>query len=237
MGDREFSTFENFETLESFIAKEQHLHPQSRGVFSNILRRIGLASKVIESKVKRAGLLDVLGAYGRVNVQGEKQMKLDVLAEEVMIATLRWMPAVAGLASEESEDTISLARWPKDVEAYCILFDPLDGSSNIDVNVSIGTIFSIHRRISGMQGAELSDFLQPGSKQLAAGYIVYGSSTMFVYTTGNGVHGFTLDPEVGEYLLSHPDIRIPDQCNAQSTPFSALQRRAAPVLGPCRSIR
>ncbi len=205
-----------FFTLEDFIIKEQHLHPRSRGVFSTILRRIGLVAKLIDSKVKRAGLVDVLGKGRKVNVQGERQMKLDVLAHETMMSTLRTLPYVVGLASEEKEEAVILTKQPRDMQSYCILFDPLDGSSNIDANVSIGTIFSIHRIRSAERGCRLDDFLQLGNEQVAAGYVIYGSSTMFVYTAGEGVHGFTLDPEVGEFLLSHPDIRIPDRCKCFS---------------------
>jgi fructose-1,6-bisphosphatase I len=207
---REYDEFEGFKTLESFISNEQHLHPKSRGFFADILRRIGIASKIIESKVQRAGLVDVLGKQGHVNVQGEEQMKLDLLSQEVMMNTLGWLPAVAGMASEEEEDVMRLPPHADENDTYVILFDPLDGSSNIDANVSIGTIFSIHRRVTKWGSCELVDFLQPGNKQLAAGYVVYGSSTMFVYSTGNGVHGFTLDPEVGEYVLSHQNMRFPD---------------------------
>jgi fructose-1,6-bisphosphatase I len=203
-------------TLESFIANEQHLHPQSRGFFADILRRIGVASKIIASKVQRAGLVDVLGSGGTINPQGEEQKKLDVLAQEVMMNTLQWLPAVAGLASEEEEDVMRLPPHPSEQDAYVLLFDPLDGSSNIDANVSIGTIFAIHRRVTKWGSCELVDFLQPGSKLLAAGYVIYGSSTMFVYSTGAGVHGFTLDPEVGEYVLSHPNMRVPASCTCFS---------------------
>jgi fructose-1,6-bisphosphatase I len=206
----------DFETLESYIAKEQQLHPDSRGVFSNLLRRIGLASKVILSKAQKAGLMGVLGAYGKTNIQGEQQMKLDVLANEVLKDTFKWMDSIAGMASEEEDGIINLPPRPAGNYRYIVLFDPLDGSSNIDANVSVGTIFSIHRCISTDGMSRLSDFLQPGSKQVAAGYVLYGSSAMFVYTTGHGVHGFTLDPAVGEYILSHEDIRIPDVCKCFS---------------------
>lgn len=213
---RQFDEFEGFVTLESFLSNESHLHPKSRGFFSDILRRIGVASKIVGSKVQRAGLIDVLGKQGNINVQGEEQMKLDILAQEVMMNTLQWLPAVAGMASEEEEEVIRLPPHPDENDTYVLLFDPLDGSSNIDANVSIGTIFSILRRVTKWGSCELVDFLQPGIKQLAAGYVVYGSSTMFVYSTGNGVHGFTLDPEVGEYVLSHRNIRFPDKCRCFS---------------------
>ncbi|MDH7514568.1 MAG: class 1 fructose-bisphosphatase [Bacteroidota bacterium] len=208
--------WKDFETLESYIAKEQSLHPQSRGVFSNLLRRIGLASKIILSKAQRAGLAGVLGSFGRENIQGEQQQKLDVLANEVLKDTFRWMDSVAGMASEEEENMIQLPPRASGENRYLVLFDPLDGSSNIDANVSVGTIFSIHRMLSSDGSARLEDFLQVGTKQVAAGYVIYGSSTMFVYTTGNGVHGFTLDPMIGEYVLSHENIRIPDVCKCFS---------------------
>jgi fructose-1,6-bisphosphatase I len=218
------SGWKDFHTLESYIASEEKMHPHSRGLFSHLLRRVGIASKVINSKVLRAGLNDVLGKQGAVNVQGENQMKLDVIANDVMKATFRWMPIVIGMASEEDDELISLPRpntgMPPE-DHYILMFDPLDGSSNIDANVSVGTIFSIHRALSDTEkketvAASLDDFLQPGYKQEAAGYVIYGSSTMFVYTTGHGVHGFTLDPEIGEYILSHENIRIPDRCKCFS---------------------
>lgn len=211
------SDWQDFDTLESYIAKEQRQYPASRGVFADLLRRVGLAAKVIFSRVGKAGLLDVLGKQGSQNIQGEQQMKLDVIAHRVMKSTFDWMPAVAGLASEEEGDYLVFPR-RSDYEGdrYIILFDPLDGSSNIDANVSVGTIFSIHRCPSGNDNPTLECFLQPGRRQLAAGYAIYGSSTMFVYTTGHGVHGFTLDPEVGEFVLSHEGIRIPDRCKCFS---------------------
>lgn len=206
------SSFKDFETLESHIAKEQRMHPHSRGVFSNLIRRVSIASKIIASKVQKAGLLDVLGKYGADNVQGEEQMKLDVIANDIMKAALRWIPQIAGLASEEDEEPTSLPPRPgyqNEQDHYILLFDPLDGSSNIDANVSVGTIFSILKSKTSL--CNMADFLQPGIKQEAAGYVIYGSSTMFVYTTGHGVHGFTLDPEIGEYILSHENIIIPNK--------------------------
>jgi fructose-1,6-bisphosphatase I len=216
MNDANLNNFSSFHTLESFIAKEEHLHPHSRGSFSDLLRRIGLACKIIESNVRRAGLREILGRNGKINVQGEKQMNLDVIANHIMKGALEWMPAIAGISSEEEENVLFRPPHMVDDDAYCISFDPLDGSSNIEANVAVGTIFSIHRRASNSGNCEDSDFLQPGYKQVAAGYVVYGSSTIFVYTTGNGVHGFTLDPEVGEFILSHRNIRIPDQCRCFS---------------------
>lgn len=222
-------TYTGFETLESYIAKEQRLHPASRGIFSDLMRRIGLASKVIHSKFQKAGLLDVLGKHGAVNVQGEEQMKLDVLANEVVKNTLKWMLPVGGFGTEEEEEITVLPPRPEGHGQYVLMFDPLDGSSNIDANVSVGTIFSIHRRISDGPTVELKDFLQPGNKQLGGGYVIYGSSTMFVYTTGHGVHGFTLDPEVGEYVLSHENIRIPDRCKCFSANDSNYRKWDEPT--------
>ena len=226
---RKFDEFAGFKTLESFISAEQQQHPSSRGFFADILRRIGVAAKIIGSKVERAGLVDVLGRAGGRNVSGDQQMKLDVLANELMINTLGWLPAVAGMASEEEEGVVRLSPHPDENDTYVILFDPLDGSSNIDANVSIGTIFSIQRRVSEKGPCEVRDFLQPGRRQLAAGYVIYGSSNMFVYSTGNGVHGFTLDPEVGEFVLSHPNIRIPDRCYCFSANESNYQRWDEPT--------
>ncbi len=231
-GVRTFDEYEGFITLESFIANQQSLHPQSRGFFADILRRIGVASKIIQAKVRRAGLVDILGKQGQINVQGEEQMKLDILAQEVIMNTLQWLPAVAGVASEEEEDVIRLPPHPDENDTYVLLFDPLDGSSNIDANVSIGTIFSIMRRRTDSGTCAMSDFLQPGHQQIAAGYVVYGSSTMMVYSTGNGVHGFTMDPAVGEYVLSHPNMRFPDTC----TCFSANDSNYADWDEPTRKF-
>ncbi len=209
------TAWKDFDTLESHIAKQEHLHARSRGMFSDLLRRIGVATKIVSSKVQRAGLLDVLGEQGAVNVQGERQMKLDVVANEIMKATLRWMPSVVALASEEEDEPIALPAKCGDEDGYVVLFDPLDGSSNIDANIPVGTIFSIlHPVVPDRLSPD--NYLQPGRRQLAAGYVIYGASTMFVYTTGQGVHGFTLDPEVGEYVLSHENIRIPDECRCFS---------------------
>ena len=207
----------DFDTLESYIAKEERLHPESRGVFSNLLRRIGLATKVIVSKAQKAGLTGVLGTQGTTNVQGEQQMKLDVLANDVLKDTFKWMDSIAGMASEEDDDIMHLPPRIEGTNRYIVLFDPLDGSSNIDANVSVGTIFSIHRRVSTSGEPVMADFLQKGTEQVAAGYVIYGPSTVFVYTAGHGVHGFTLDQSIGEYILSHEDIKMPDVCKCFST--------------------
>jgi len=197
-------------TLERHILEEQRTHPDATGEFTRLFQQLALAGKIIGSRVNQAGLAGVLGVTGEVNVQGERVQKLDVFANQALIHALEAGGQVCLMASEEVDDPIPI---PTDFPRgrYVLMFDPLDGSSNIDVNVSIGTIFSVHRRISTGDEPKLSDCLQPGFKQVAAGYIIYGSSTMFVYTTGKRVHGFTLDPSVGEFFLSHPDIKIPER--------------------------
>jgi len=195
-------------TIERHIIEAEREFPEATGAFSNILYDIAFSAKMIAREVRRAGLADVLGYTGEVNVQGEEVRKLDEFANEVIFKALDHTGHLCGMASEEVEDFIPIPdRFP--TGKYCVLFDPLDGSSNIDANVSVGTIFSVHRKVSGHPRGSVEDCLQPGYKQVAAGYVVYGSSTMLVYTTGNGVHGFTLEPSIGEFLLSHPDIRIP----------------------------
>jgi fructose-1,6-bisphosphatase I len=195
-------------TIERFIIEQERLHPAATGELSNLLYDIALAAKIISGYVRRAGLLDVLGRVGRVNVQGEEQQKLDVLANETMKAALAHTGRLCVMASEEDEGAIPT---PREYRAgkYVLLYDPLDGSSNIDVNVSIGTIFSVHRRITDSGPGQLRDLIQPGKKQVAAGYVIYGSSTVMVYTSGHGVHGFTLDPSIGEFLLWNADIKTP----------------------------
>ncbi|RMH17161.1 MAG: fructose-1,6-bisphosphatase, partial [Gemmatimonadetes bacterium] len=196
-------------TLERHIVEEERRHPEATGAFSNILYQIAFAAKIISREVNKAGLVDILGATGDVNVQGEGVQKLDVLAQDVIYRALDHTGHLACMVSEESEEIIPIPE-PFPTGDYVLIFDPLDGSSNIDVNVSIGTIFSIHRKVSGGEHGTLEDCLQAGCRQLAAGYVVYGSSTMLVYTSGSGVHGFTLDPSIGEFLLSHPNIRLPE---------------------------
>jgi len=197
-------------TIERHILDQERRHPGASGEFTSLLYDIALAAKLIARETTRAGLAEVLGRVGEINVQGEEQQKLDVYAHNTIFRMMDHTGRLAMMASEEDAEAIPIPEhFP--TGNYVLLFDPLDGSSNIDYNVSIGTIFSIHRKISAVERGDLSDLLQPGSQQVAAGYIVYGSSTMMVYTTGHGVHGFTLDPSVGEFLLSHPDIRIPDQ--------------------------
>jgi fructose-1,6-bisphosphatase I len=196
-------------TLSRHIIDEQRRYPEATGEFTNLMNDICFAAKRISYHTNKAGLLDVLGEAGRTNVQGEQVQKLDVFAHDTMVKALDHGGNLCCMASEEEEGIIPIPE-PFPIGKYVCLFDPLDGSSNIDANVSIGTIFSIYRRLTpdGTPGT-LEDCLQPGSHQICAGYVVYGSSTMLVYTTGNGVHGFTLDPSYGEFLLSHPDIKIP----------------------------
>jgi fructose-1,6-bisphosphatase I len=198
-------------TIQQHILQEQKRFPGASGEFSWLLSGITLATKMIQARVRRAGLSDILGDAGEINVQGEAQQKLDVYANEAMMHCLSARASIGVLASEENEHPRMSAHCSRDAK-YAVVFDPLDGSSNIDVNVSVGTTFSILRR---PEGADCDDpiewVLQPGSKQVAAGYVVYGSSTVLVYSVGNGVHGFTLDPSVGAYVLSHPDIKMPQQ--------------------------
>jgi fructose-1,6-bisphosphatase I len=197
-------------TIERFIIEQERLFPEATGELSGILYDLALAAKIIANKVRMAGLVDILGRAGTNNVQGEEQEKLDVFANETIIKAMDHGGRLAAMASEEEPDVIPI---PDDFKCgkYVLLFDPLDGSSNIDVNVPVGTIFSVMRKITRGVRGEMEDMLQPGRRQVAAGYVIYGSSTMLVYTTGQGVHGFTLDPLLGEFLLSHPDIRIPDK--------------------------
>lgn len=198
------------ETLDEFIIRRQEKFPDAKGELSRLLRDIGLASKIVHREVNKAGLVDILGDTGTTNVQGEKVKKLDVFANSRFIASLKMGGACCGIASEENENFIIIDDELSQNAEYIVALDPLDGSSNIDVNVSVGTIFSIYKRGS-LQGGfcQLADFLQRGYEQVSAGYIIYGSSTMMVYTTGKGVNGFTLDPSIGEFCLSHPDIKIP----------------------------
>ena len=196
-------------TIERFIIEQEKLHPEATGELSGLLYDLGLAAKMIANKVRSAGLADILGATDLENVQGETQQKLDVLANEIIVKAVDHGGRLCAMASEEEPGIIDI---PPNFRCgkYCLLFDPLDGSSNIDVNVPVGTIFSVVRKITRGSRGEMEDMLQPGRRQVAAGYVIYGSSTMLVYTTGQGAHGFTLDPALGEFLLSHPNIRTPD---------------------------
>ncbi|MDC7994806.1 class 1 fructose-bisphosphatase [Altibacter sp. HG106] len=198
-------------TLGEFIIENQEEFKYSSGELSRLINSIRLAAKVVNHEVNKAGLVDILGAVGETNIQGENQQKLDVFANEAFIKTLTNREIVCGIASEEEDDFITITgRNERNENKYVVLIDPLDGSSNIDVNVSVGTIFSIYRRVTPSgEPVTLDDFLQPGNRQVAAGYIVYGTSTMIVYTTGHGVNGFTLNPAIGTYYLSHPNMTFP----------------------------
>ncbi|NCT16868.1 MAG: class 1 fructose-bisphosphatase [Flavobacteriaceae bacterium CG_4_8_14_3_um_filter_34_10] len=198
-------------TLGEFIIENQKDFAYSSGELSRLINSIRLAAKVVNHEVNKAGLVDILGTFGEKNIQGEEQQKLDVYANEVFIKTLTNREIVCGIASEENDDFITIeGSNHKNENKYVVLIDPLDGSSNIDVNVSVGTIFSIYRRVTPAgTPVTLEDFLQPGINQVAAGYIIYGTSTMIVYTTGHGVNGFTLNPAIGTYYLSHPNMRVP----------------------------
>jgi len=198
------------QTLDEFTIQQMRDFPNATGELSGLLRDIGLAAKRVNVEVNKAGLVDILGDYGTVNVQGEEVKKLDVYANEQFMGVLRHGISCAGIGSEELDDVVVFNDEVSNNSKYVCLFDPLDGSANIDVNVSIGTIFSVYRRISP-QGtpATKADFLQPGIKQVAAGYVIYGSSTILVYATRRGVNGFTLDPSIGEFTLSHPNIKCP----------------------------
>ena len=200
------------QTLGEFIIENQAAFKYSSGELSKLINAIRLAAKVVNHEVNKAGLVDILGASGDTNVQGETQQKLDVLANERFIQTLANREIVCGIASEEEDDFIRINSADNNNQnKYVVLIDPLDGSSNIDVNVSVGTIFSVYRRVTPIgTPVTLEDFLQPGRKQVAAGYIIYGTSTMLVYTTGFGVNGFTLNPAIGTFYLSHPDMMFPE---------------------------
>ena len=196
-------------TVNRLIMDSQKLHPEATGELSGLLNELIVAGKIISAEVNMAGLADILGQSGKTNIQGEVVQKLDDFANATIKRRMEQCGYVCIMASEEEESVIPVLEGYEG--KYTLAFDPLDGSSNIDVNVSIGTIFSVHRKLSdGVKGTE-ADLLQKGSRQVAAGYIIYGSSTMLVYTTGEGVHGFTLDPSVGEFFLSHPDIRVPSR--------------------------
>lgn len=200
------------QTLGEFIIENQQAFPYSSGELSRLINSIRLAAKVVNHEVNKAGLVDITGSSGATNIQGEDQQKLDVYAHEKFIQTLTNREIVCGIASEENDDFITIEGSNGDHKnKYVVLMDPLDGSSNIDVNVSVGTIFSVYRRITPIgTPVQLEDFLQPGNQQVAAGYIVYGTSTMLVYTTGHGVNGFTLNPALGSWYLSHPEMKYPE---------------------------
>jgi fructose-1,6-bisphosphatase I len=197
-------------TLGQFIIEKQADFPYAKGELSRLLRDIGIAAKIVNRAVNKAGLMDILGKAGGTNIQGECQQKLDVFADIQFISALRSGGECCIVASEENENIIRLDNGVSKNARYIVAIDPLDGSSNIDVNVPVGSIFSIYRKTSLNGAASLSDVLQKGTAQVAAGYVIYGSSTMLVYTTGKGVNGFTLDPSIGEFCLSHPNMHIPE---------------------------
>ena len=199
-------------TLDEFIIRRQKEFQYATGELTNLLRDIGVASKIINREVNRAGLVNILGVAGEENASGDMVQKLDIYANEKFIEYLKNSGECAGIGSEELTDFVPFDPVPGKEPKYVVVFDPLDGSSNIDVNVSVGTIFGIYRRISDPSGpCTLEDFLQPGAAMVAAGYILYGTSTILVYTTGHGVNGFTLDPSIGEFCLSHRDMKIPER--------------------------
>lgn len=204
-------------TLEQFIIESEAAYPLATGEFSQLLRDIALAAKLVNREVNKAGLVDILGLTGEVNVQGESVQKLDIFANDTFLNALTLGGQVCVIGSEENEDVIPVSNAQSRNARYVVLMDPLDGSSNIDVNVAVGTIFSVYERISetGRPG-RLEDCMQKGTAQIAAGYVIYGSSTMIVYTTGHGVNGFTLDPSIGEFLLSHTSMKVPAKCNIYS---------------------
>ncbi len=210
-------------TIERFIMEQERLHPSATGELSNLLYDIALAAKVISGYVRRAGLLDLLGSAGRTNIQGEEQQKLDVIANETMKQTIAFTGRVCVMASEEEDGPVPV---PEEGSAgkYVLLYDPIDGSSNIDVNASIGTIFSIHRRVTREGRGTMADCLQIGRNQVTAGYVIYGSSTVLVYTSGRGVHVFTLDPTIGEFRLRNSDIKTPPVGTYYSINESYYQR-------------
>ncbi len=199
-------------TLGEFIIENQKHYKSTTGEFSRLISSIKLAAKIVNHEVNKAGLVDIMGAAGATNIQGEDQQKLDVYANDVFMKTLINREIVCGVASEEEDDFVTICgKDGSNKNKYVVLIDPLDGSSNIDVNVSVGTIFSIYKRITPIgTPVELKDFLQPGNQQVAAGYVVYGTSTMLVYTSGYGVNGFTLNPALGTFYLSHPEFRFPE---------------------------
>ena len=224
------ATNRNILTLDEFTIREMRAFPKATGELAGLLRDLGLAAKRVNVEVNKAGLVDILGDEGTINVQGEEVKKLDVFANDQFVGVLRHGISCAGIGSEELNDIVVFDDEVSNRSKYICMFDPLDGSSNIDVNVSIGTIFSIYKRVSELgKPATQEDFLQKGNLQVAAGYVVYGSSTMFVYATKRGVNGFTLDQSIGEYLLSHPNIKCPDSGKIYSVNHGNFFRYEQPV--------
>lgn len=205
-----------FKTLEQFIIERQFTVESSTGAFSRLLRDISVAAKLVNWHMRRAGIVDVFGSTGEINVQGEVQAVMDALAHKEFVRALRRGGECCLIGSEEHSEAIPMRTADDNEGKYIVLLDPLDGSSNIEVNVSVGTIFSIYQLPEGVKEVTLDAALQPGILQVGAGYVVYGSSTILVYTTGDGVNGFTLDPSIGEFLLTHPDIRTPEDGNMYS---------------------
>jgi fructose-1,6-bisphosphatase I len=223
-------------TIERFIIEQERLYPEATGELSGLLYDMAVAAKMIANKVRSAGLADILGSASSENVQGEIQQKLDLFANDTIVKAMDHGGRLCAMASEEESDIIPIPAGFK-TGKYALLFDPLDGSSNIDVNVPVGTIFSVLKKVTRGHGGTLKDMLQPGAKQVAAGYVIYGSSTMLVYTTGQGAHGFTLDPSIGEFLLSHPDIRIPERGRYLSVNDAYEQHWSEPVRALMRRYR
>ena len=224
------ATNRNILTLDEFTIREMRAFPKATGELAGLLRDLGLAAKRVNVEVNKAGLVDILGDEGTINVQGEEVKKLDVFANDQFVGVLRHGISCAGIGSEELDDIVVFDDEVSNRSKYICMFDPLDGSSNIDVNVSIGTIFSIYKRVSELgKPATQEDFLQKGNMQVAAGYVVYGSSTMFVYATKRGVNGFTLDQSIGEYLLSHPNIKCPESGKIYSVNHGNFFRYEQPV--------
>lgn len=218
------------QTLDEFTIQQLRDFPQATGELSSLLRDMGLAAKRVHVEVNKAGLVDILGDAGTMNVQGEEVKKLDVFANNQFMGVLRHGISCAGIGSEELDDIVVFDDEISNQSKYVCLFDPLDGSSNIDVNVSIGTIFSVYRRVSELgKPATEADFLQAGNRQVAAGYMIYGSSTMMVYATRRGVNGFTLDQSIGEFTLSHPDIKCPESGKLYSVNYGNFFQFEEPV--------
>ncbi|HPF61517.1 MAG: class 1 fructose-bisphosphatase [Gemmatimonadales bacterium] len=224
-------------TLERFILDQEREHPEATGELTNLLYDIALAAKIIGAQIRRAGLVNILGAAGVENVQGEQQQKLDVFANETVKNALNHTGRVCAMASEEDEEIIPVRDTGGPPGKYVVLFDPLDGSSNIDVNAAVGTIFAVYGRVTPRGHGTLEDLLQPGHRQVAAGYVIYGSSVMMVYSAGHGVHGFTLDPTIGEFVLSHRQMRMPTAAKYYSVNESNFPRWSKGMQAAVRGLK